>query len=213
MPPADPAPARPLRKDAQRSRQLVLDAARALFAERGLDVGFDEIARAAGVGVGTVYRRFPDRAALAAALFEEKIEDLIAAAQSAQAVEDPWESFLQLALVSIRLQQRDRGLLEVLASEAFGEPRLLELRDRAAAEVQTVVTRAQDAGLLREDLTAMDVVLMLHLFSRMSLADGTELWQRSLVLFLDAVRWREGQQPLPTPPLTFEDFEAIAHRL
>ncbi|GAA4115730.1 TetR/AcrR family transcriptional regulator [Nocardioides fonticola] len=213
MPPADPAPARPLRKDAQRSRQLVLDAARALFAERGLDVGFDEIARAAGVGVGTVYRRFPDRAALAAALFEEKIEDLIAAAQSAQAVEDPWESFLQLALVSIRLQQRDRGLLEVLASEAFGDPRLLELRDRAAAEVQTVVTRVQDAGLLREDLTAMDVVLMLHLFSRMSLADGTELWQRSLVLFLDAVRRREGQQPLPTPPLTFEDFEAIAHRL
>lgn len=213
MPPADTSPARPLRKDAQRSRQLVLDAARSLFAERGLDVGFDEIARRAGVGVGTVYRRFPDRAALAGALFEEKIEELIAAARSAQQVADPWDSLVQLALVSIRIQQRDRGLLEVLASEAFGDPRLIELRDRAAAEVQQVVTRAQDAGSVRADLAATDVVLMLHLFSRMTSADGTELWRRSLALFLDAVRRREGQEPLPGPVLTFEDFEAVAHRL
>lgn len=208
-----PTPDRPLRKDAQRTRGLVLDAARELFAERGLEVGFDEIARAAGVGVGTVYRRFPDRTALAAAIFADRIEELIGAAEDAVGVGDPWESFLALVFATIRIQQRDRGLIEVLSSGDFPDADLLDLRDRAIEAVHRVVARAQDAGELRPDLTALDVVLHLHLLSRMALADGTEYWQRPLVLLLDAVRPRQGQQPLPPPALSIEDFQSIAGRL
>lgn len=206
-------PERPLRKDAQRSRQLVLAAARELIAERGLEVGFDEIARRAGVGVGTVYRRFPDRRALAGALFADKIGELIAVAEEALLVEDAWESFLTFVLLSIREQQRDRGLLEVLSTEDFGDPELLDLRTRAAGTVDEVLGRAQRAGLVREDLTAVDVILALHVFSRMALPDGTELWQRSLVLFLESIRPRAGQQQLPTPDLTFDVFTQLARRI
>src|SRR4051794_16477177 len=88
-----PAPQRPapkLRRDAERNRQLVLDAARQVFAARGLDAGFDEIARVAGVGAATVYRRFPQRADLVEALFEEEIAEVITQAQSAAAHPDPW---------------------------------------------------------------------------------------------------------------------------
>lgn len=204
---------RPLRKDAQRSRELVLTAARALIAERGLEVGFDEIARRAGVGVGTVYRRFPDRRALAEALFADKIGELIAVAEDSLVIEDAWEGFLSFVLTSIRVQQRDRGLLEVLSSEDFGDPVLLELRERAASTVERVLGRAQDAGLVRADLTAVDVIMALHLFSRMALADGTELWQRSLVLFLDSIRPRPDQQQLPPPAMSFDVFTQVAQRL
>src|SRR3954453_13073586 len=81
---------KPLRRDAEHNRQLILDAARAAFAEGGLDVGLHEIAKRAGVGVGTVYRRFPAKEELIAALFEDRIEDVIAIAQEALAEDHAW---------------------------------------------------------------------------------------------------------------------------
>src|SRR5919107_5107373 len=84
---------RPLRADAERNRARILAAASEVFAERGLDVSLDDIAGAAGVGVGTVYRRFPDKDALIDALFEDKIADVERVAREALDVEDPWEGF------------------------------------------------------------------------------------------------------------------------
>ncbi|MDX6685079.1 MAG: hypothetical protein QOF86_1207, partial [Baekduia sp.] len=81
---------RPLRKDAERNRQRILDAARALFAEEGLHATLDAVAARAGVGVGTVYRRFADKEALIDALFEERIDEVVEIAEAALAVEDPW---------------------------------------------------------------------------------------------------------------------------
>src|ERR1700761_4755874 len=92
---------RPLRKDAERNRQRVLDAARELFAERGLGVSLDDIARHAGVGVGTVYRRFPDKEQLIDALFEERIGEMLSAAGESLEMPDPWLAlvrFLERAL-------------------------------------------------------------------------------------------------------------------
>ena len=81
---------RPLRKDAERNRQRIIDAAREVFAERGLGVSLDDIARHAGVGVGTVYRRFPDKEQLIDALFDERLDAIAARAESATEIADPW---------------------------------------------------------------------------------------------------------------------------
>ena len=99
---------RKLRADAARNRQRVLAAAAEVFAERGLDVSLDEVAHAAGVGVGTLYRRFPNKEALVDALFEDKVENMVVLAHEAEALDDPWEGFvyfiehaLELSLIHI----------------------------------------------------------------------------------------------------------------
>ena len=84
-------PERPLRKDAERNRQRILEAAGELFAERGLGVTLDDVAHHAGVGVGTVYRRFPDKEVLIDALFEQRIEAIATIASEALEIEDPWD--------------------------------------------------------------------------------------------------------------------------
>src|SRR5580692_7177997 len=88
--PADGAGERPLRRDAERNRQRILAAAAAVFTERGLDATLDEVARAAGVGVGTVYRRFPDKETLVSELFRDRIDALVTVAEEACAAADPW---------------------------------------------------------------------------------------------------------------------------
>src|SRR3954466_13328981 len=105
---------RPLRKDAERNRQRILTAAGELFTERGLGVTLDDIARHAGVGVGTVYRRFPDKELLIDALFEQRIESISAVAAQALEIEDPWEAFQFYFEQGSELQARDRGLKELL---------------------------------------------------------------------------------------------------
>jgi AcrR family transcriptional regulator len=80
---------RPLRRDAEQNRQRILAAAREVYSERGLDVTLDDIARHAGVGVGTVYRRFPGKEALIDALFEDKVNSLLSLAEEALANLDP----------------------------------------------------------------------------------------------------------------------------
>src|SRR6188768_1525257 len=90
--PSDLSPQRPLRSDAERNRQRILQAAEEVFAARGLDASLDDIAAAAGVGVGTVYRRFPDKDALIDALFEDKIRRVHALAEAGLTEPDPWEA-------------------------------------------------------------------------------------------------------------------------
>src|SRR3954467_13973476 len=82
---------RPLRRDAARNRELILETAAEVFAELGLEAGYDEIARRAGIGVGTVYRRFPERSELVQALFESRIEEVVAIGEEAAAMPDAWE--------------------------------------------------------------------------------------------------------------------------
>src|ERR671933_90846 len=104
----------PLRRDAERNRQRILDAARELFAERGLAVTLNDVADHAGVGVGTVYRRFPDKAELVEALFEQRLEGIVGLLEEALENPDPWlglEGFLERVL---ELQANDRGLKDIL---------------------------------------------------------------------------------------------------
>src|SRR5215212_11501130 len=94
MTPAGREAGRPLRRDAQRNRERILAAARALFAERGVDATLDDVAARAGVGVGTVYRRYPNKDALLDELFEERIGELAALAEASRTAADPWTALV-----------------------------------------------------------------------------------------------------------------------
>src|SRR6188768_1459630 len=121
--PSDLSPQRPLRSDAERNRQRILQAAEEVFAARGLDASMDDIARAAGVGVGTVYRRFPDRDALIDALFETKLHEIEAIALAALRITDPWEAFATFMRGVCAMHARDRGLKEAMLSDHRGADR------------------------------------------------------------------------------------------
>src|SRR4051794_32398592 len=104
---------RPLRKDAERNRQRILAAAGELFSEAGLSATLDAVAERAGVGVGTVYRRFPDKEALIDALFEERIDQIVAIAQECSALDDSWDALRCFFERSITLHGQDRALKEI----------------------------------------------------------------------------------------------------
>src|SRR3954452_871058 len=111
---------RPLRADAERNRPRILAAAASVFAERGLEVSLDDIAHAAGVGVGTVYRRFPDKDALIDALFEVKIGDAVQLAKACHEIDDPWTGFVTFMRGMCAMNAKDRGFKEALLSRDRG---------------------------------------------------------------------------------------------
>src|SRR3954470_19664294 len=119
---------RPLRADAERNRQRIITAAKTLFAERGVDVSVEDIAQAAGVGIGTFYRRFPDRESLVEAVFVSKLERIAEAARDALAIDDPWEAFRAFVVTVARMHARDRGLKDVLLCSERGRDRVAEVR-------------------------------------------------------------------------------------
>src|ERR1700759_2523490 len=107
---------RPLRKDAELNRRKILDAAGELFAERGLGVTLNDIAHHAGVGVGTVYRRFPDKMQLIEELFEQRLEDLVALAGSVLDDPDAWYGLKTFLRHALELQANDRGVKDLITA-------------------------------------------------------------------------------------------------
>jgi AcrR family transcriptional regulator len=209
-------PDRPLRSDAERNRTRILAAAAEVFAERGLDVPLDDIAVAAGVGVGTVYRRFPDKDALIDALFEDKIADVEAAARRALEIDDPWDAFEALMRAMCRMQAEDRGLKEALLARDRGRERVAMARERIAPIATQVLQRAQEAGAVRADLGAFDVPLM-H-FAVGFVAERTRdaapgYWERMLTILLDGLKADAARTPMPSEPLRQEQFvSAMTYR-
>src|ERR1700753_4493274 len=110
----DPGGDRPLRRDAERNRQRILTAALRVFTERGLDATLDEIARAAGVGVGTVYRRFPDKESLVTELFRERMDALVTVAETACNAADPWQGLVSYLEFAAAAMAGDQGLRELM---------------------------------------------------------------------------------------------------
>src|SRR5918912_2160745 len=154
---------RPLRRDAERNRRRILDAAGAVFPERGLGVTLDEIARRAGVGVGTVYRRFETKDALVDALFEDRIGQVAAAAEAALEQEDAWEALIGFMERALALQRADRGLRQILLGAAGGQGRVARARGRNKPIVERLVARANEQGVVRGDLVASDMPLLLFM--------------------------------------------------
>src|SRR5262245_23983686 len=137
---------RPLRADAARNRARVLDAARTAFAEAGLDVGVEEIARRAGVGKGTLYRRFPTKAALVRAIFEDILEEIDRIVAEADAQTDPWRAFTQYMTATARMQASNQGFYDVVAQRLGGSALSAEQRRRVTDSTARVLQRAQEAN-------------------------------------------------------------------
>src|SRR3954447_10495801 len=148
------------RADARRNRLRVIKAARKCMAREGLDAQMEDIARCAGVGVGTVYRHFPNKDKLVDALAEERFERLRDLAEEALAMNDPWEAFETFVRTSALIQTEDRALSEVLTSRP-------EIMRRAAENVGILelvgelLGRAQAAGVVRKDAHPHDIPMLM----------------------------------------------------
>jgi AcrR family transcriptional regulator len=198
------ASGKPLRRDAERNRQRILEAARGVFADRGLTATLDDVADAAGVGVGTVYRRFANKDELVEALFVDRIDQMVALAEQAAEIEDPWEGLETLLTELATLNSTDRGFREVMLGAA-GRDRIAMGRSRIQPVVSGIVERAQAAGVLRPDAAPLDMPMIQLMLS--TIADSArdvrpDLWRRYLDLFLDGPRAQPRRElvPPPTPP-------------
>lgn len=198
---------RPLRADAERNRRRILLAAAEVFAERGLHATMDEVAERAGVGVGTVYRRFPNRDELIQALFDERLDQFVALADDGLTAPDPWEGLVAFLERSLEMQAADRGLKELLHQHAHigSDDRVAQIRERVLRVVEQLLGRAQAAGELRADVEPGDLPMisqMIGAVSEFTQAESPDLWRRYLWLFLDGLRaHRDGPTPLPVPAL------------
>ncbi|MEU4339647.1 helix-turn-helix domain-containing protein [Nocardia sp. NPDC023852] len=194
---------KPLRSDAQRNRDALVTAARAVFEERGLDAPLKEIAARAGVAIGTLYNRFPTRDDLIAAAVEDRIEAGSRIAEAALAIDDPWDSFAYLVEQVCALQADDR-LLGELAVRAAPSRAIAKAQEHGHGLMRRIITRAQEAGALRADWVLEDIAFITWSHTRIveattHIAPGA--WRRNLALILDGLR-AEAAHPLPVPPIT-----------
>jgi AcrR family transcriptional regulator len=203
---------RPLRRDAERNRQRILDAARVVFAERGLSGSHDDIAREAGVGVGTVYRRFPDKEQLIDALFEERVEEIADVARAAAENPDPWEGLVGFLMRAQELQSKDRGLKEIVLGGARGTERAIAARSLIAPLVAQILRRAKDAGAVRSDVEISDfplIQLAIGTIAESSRDIAPDVWRRMMTLVLDGLRAEHANAKLPAPAPDEEQVDAV----
>lgn len=200
-----------LRADARRNRDQIVATARRLFAEQGPDVPMEEIARRSGVGVGTVYRRFPDRDALVRAVSLDTFERLASSAQAAVDEEpDAWHALCRIMRLSIdlRLSVRLSTLVPHTKSTLHSDPRVLELRQHLVDLLGSLIGQAQRDGALRPDIGPGDIVALVALIIR-PLPGASEqlavtITQRCLALLLDGLAAPAGTA-MPARPLALAD--------
>lgn len=189
------APAKPLRADAERNRKLIIEVAAQVFAEKGLDAGFDEIARRAGVGAGTVYRRFPDRDDLIEALLEHTMGKLTALAEEALANEDAWAGLSHLFHAGVRMQLDDRGLQQMLKTTGKWADRGAEAKAQLLPRLRLLLDRAKAQGRIRQDLELTDLGMLMTMVSAVHHPDLPDVWERYLTILLDGL---QQQRSAPT---------------
>jgi AcrR family transcriptional regulator len=202
-----------LRVDAERNRQRLIAAAREMFAERGLDVPMEDIARHAGVGVATLYRRFPTRADLIAGAFEAKMAAYADAGTQALAHPDPWAGFCAYIEQVCAMQADDRGFATVLCMTFPADKQFEAERDRAYDNFLELVRRAQAAGRLRADFVAEDLAILL--MANAGVVAGTadaapDAWRRFAAYMIQAFSARSAA-PLPEPPTHTAMHRALLH--
>ena len=205
-PQAEPA----LRADAQRNRRRILDAAAEAFSEGGLDVGVAEIARRAGVGAGTLFRRFPTKEDLIFAIIEERTLELIAAGREALAQEDAALALREFMFAGVEMHVRDQGFFDAVVSRVNKEERLRELRDEMVEIAGELLERGQADGAVRDDLEPPDLpLLMCAAASAAAPVHGAlpDLWRRYVGLILDGLRPRRLYAARAVAP-TLADFDA-----
>lgn len=190
----------PLRADAQRNLERILAAAREAFAERGLDVGVEEIARRAGVGKATFFRRYPSKDALILAVLDDFVSEMEASAERTAAMDDPWEGLRCFMFEHARMQAENAGFFDAMAARFHQRQQFpQEIIDRTIAAAERALEPARRAGLVREgvcgrDLTAMMKMLGPAIRPLQSALLPETVWTRYLEVLLSGIR--AGQEPL-----------------
>lgn len=201
----------PLRADAERNRARIVAAARQAFAEQGLDVPIEEIARRAGVGVATLYRRYPTRAELVAAAFEAKMAAYADAVERALAEPDPWAGFCGYVERVCGMQAADRGFTDVLTMTFPAAKGFEAQRARAYHGFVELIGRAKESGRLRADFVPEDLVVLLMANAGViaATADAApEAWRRLVAYAIQGFR-AESAGPLPPPPAPAAVYRAL----
>jgi AcrR family transcriptional regulator len=195
-----------MRADAQRNRSAALAAAEAAYAEQGIDVSLNEIARRAGIGNATLYRHFPTHEALLSEVYAAHLERYCAIAEDAARADDPTTALRDCVLATCALQATNRGLADLLASLRPLSPHVEELRRRHHRAITTVFERAVRSGDVRADASPADLAVLLIAnaglihrtadYAPRSSARMAGLWIAGVISREDFVE----VQPAPTEP-------------
>ncbi len=196
---------KPVRKDVARNRALLLRSAEELFAERGVDVTLDEIARHAGVGVATAYRHFANKQVLVEAMFESRMSQFLAVMHESELIDDPREAFEAMLYRICELQAADRGMREAIrANQAIDK--VGQYHERGEPLFDGLFYRAKQAGAYRADCEPSDMIVAFWMIAAVIEAtseQSPDLWRRTLSFFLDGLRAEgEPRHPAPAGPLT-----------
>ena len=176
------------RQDAVRNRAKLVQAAREVFAERGLDATLDDIAERAGVGTGTAYRNFTDKHELAAEVLAEATQQIATDAADALRIEDPWQAIVTFVETTAARQAADRSLYQALAGQGRAADKV-KLWPDIVTSVTALFDRAKQAHAIRGDLEPEDVVNIFAMLGAIDGGDaGTEPWRRYAALLLDGMR-------------------------
>jgi AcrR family transcriptional regulator len=205
---------RPLRRDARERRDKLLAAAQREFAAHGVDASLEKIARDAGVAIGTLYRHFPTRLDLLMAAFQPRLQEFLDEANQAMEMDDPWEGFVYYLENLFRVQAGDRGFNDFLSRRFTDNAETEHIHDQMCLQIADVLTRAQEAGEARPDITQADIINLIWSNGRIidaTSATAPNAWRRYLYLMLDAYR-AERAHSLPEPAMTDEQlYDAMVH--
>jgi AcrR family transcriptional regulator len=211
MSPSKTEKARSLRADAEQNRERIVEAAQALFAERGIDVTREEIARRAGVGMATLRRRYPTRADLLAGAFEQKMLLFATGARRALQDPDPWHGFCRYVTSLCAMQTTDRGFADVLSMTFPSVATFEAARTQAYEDFSELMKRAQAAGALRPDFVPEDLIILVMASAGVVAAAGNVAPRSAprLVGYLLQAFAAPGGGPLPPPPSSRQMYKAI----
>ncbi|WP_353951930.1 TetR/AcrR family transcriptional regulator [Knoellia sp. S7-12] len=205
---------RPMRRDARESRDKLIGAAQHEFAARGVDASLEKIARDAGVSIGTLYRHFPSRLDLLVAALRPRLQEFLDRAGRALEMDDPWEAFVAYLENLFGMQVGNRGFSDFLSRRFTDSAETERIHDEMCQQIEDVLTRAQDVGAARPDITQADIVNLIWANGRIIDATGTtapDAWRRQLHLMLDAYR-AERAHPIADPPMTSAQlYDAMVH--
>jgi AcrR family transcriptional regulator len=199
-----------IRKDVARNRALLLESARVVFAERGLDATLDDIATHAGLGVGTAYRHFANKQEIAAEVLAESSGQVIEDAQRALLIDDPWAAIVTFFDSAFSRMAENRGLHQTLMTERGATSHGKPIGDDLVVAVTELFDRAKAAGVLRPDADPTDaggIFAMIAPAFDMSAATDPTLWRRYLAIWLDGLRVGD-RAALPGSPLRVEQLPA-----
>ncbi|MEU2266037.1 TetR/AcrR family transcriptional regulator [Streptomyces olindensis] len=201
----------PMRSDAERNRGRIIAAARTVFGREGLNASMASVARETGVGIATLFRHFPAKEDLVAAVFADRMEAYAQATAKALANPDPWDGFSGYVWEVCAMQAVDRGFADVMTMSFPGAQALEALRAEAYQGFLKLISRAKDSGQLSEDFTSRDLVLLLMANAGVLSATGDaapDAWRRLVAWMIQSFQ-APARGPLPDPPEDAALYEAM----